>query len=760
MSRARRPGGRGHALVSSHWTALVIAAAFWVPSTADSQPASSVPASSIAPVSGSAPVTATTPGAAPATAPTVAAEAMVAAEATPVATAAEGAGATVTTAALATARSTFPGGLAARVPADTRVYLEVRGLGRLLDSRAGGLLARVLSMATADGPQAGPASQPGWQTLLARSVGLGEDMSAGRLFSGDLALAADSWSGIGDAILLVLPARPEALAAELEDWPAQGGGGTLRRYGLREGQELATDGVAAVIGRKSSRQGLYARATALWEGTAGESLGDKPSFRERTSGLPADVTALLYIEGTESVSAGELISRRWPADWIRLAGVAIGLRATAEAVDVDVNCRLQDALPPTSRGFRGEPFLSLPATTIAAFNWPGDPIGAHRRTLGDPGGGMLRALLETLEAGLAPQDVESELLGQFLDDPVVVLDELALPAGGGGAGSGGGPQLTPGLTMVARVRDPGVVEGFMRRMLQHLAERLDAAGGSAAVVRVQPVLGEAQGLIRSVPVAGLLTGAAPRDLLEPLELSYTVHGRRLVVGTHPQAVRQLVLAAVGRLPTMPAEVVRASLARAAAGGTCRMLAVCRPWMLAQVVDAQLACMAATHPELFEAGWWRRVRARREASREQLGVRGRSADRAVEVVQVLPDGAAAGRLQPKDRILAVDGISLDPARPTDSLRELLAMREHPDLIRLLVLREGGRTTVEVPMPSAGDQEVANPLQQLRSASRLLRQVRWAGWVSWQSSQRELGIHCRLVLAAGSGVQPQPQTDRSE
>jgi len=740
-----------------------------MPSTADSQPAAGEPAPSRTPVPASTAAAETTAATAietPATEvpTTTATEAPTTAGATETVETVETAqtaetrtAETRTAEATQTPCSTFPGGLAARVPADTRVYLEVRGLDRLLDSRAGGLLARFLYLADAEGSRTPPASQPAWQTLLARSVGLGEDIPPGRLFTGDLALAADSWSGIGDAILLLLPARPEALTAELEAWSPQGGGGTLRRYGLRDGQELATDGVAAVIGRRSSRQGLYARATALWEGAAGEALGDKPSFRERTSGLPPDATALLYIEGTESVSAGELVSRRWPADWIRLAGVAIGLRATSEAVDVDVNCRLQEALPRTSRGFRAEPFLSLPATTIAAFNWPWDPIGAHRRTLGDRGGGMLRALLETLEAGLAPQDVESELLGQFLDDPVVVLDELALPAGAGG---GGGPQLTPGLTMVVRVRDPGVVDGFMRRMLQHLVERLDAAGGSAAVLRVQPVLGEALGLIRSVPVAGLLTGAAPRDLLEPLELSYTVHGRRLVVGTHPQAVRQLVLAAVGRLPTMPPETVQASLARAAAGGTCRMLAVCRPWMLAQVLDAQLAYIATTHPEMFEAGWWRRVRARREASREQLGVRGRSADRAVEVVQVLPDGPAAGRLQPKDRILAVDGISLDPSRPTGSLRELLAMRESPDVVRLLVQREGRRTTVEVPMPSAGGVEVANPLQQLRSASRLLRQVRWAGWVSWQSSERELGIHCRLVPAGGPGDRPHPQTDRSE
>ncbi len=665
-------------------------------------------------------------------------------------------------AATATAETIISRRLCARVPADTRVYLEVRGLGRLLDTRAGALLARAFSsLAMVDGPDGRSASQPIWETVLARSVGLGEDMSPRWLFDGDVALAADSWSGIGDAILLVLPERPEALTGALEAWPPQSGAGCIRRYALRDGQELATDGEAAVIGRKGSRQGLYARATALWEGAAGETLGDKPAFRDRTAGLAPDASVLLYIEGTETLSAGELVSRRWPADWIGLESVAIALRATARAVEVDVHCRLKEALRPTSRGLRAELFRSLPATTIAAFNWPWDPIRAHRKTLRGAGGEAIRALLEELEAGLEPRDVESELLGQFLDDPLVVLDELALPAGGE-AGNRGSTRLMPGLAMVVRVRDPGVVEAFMGRMLQHLGERAEpgSVGRDGGGVRVEPVLGETQGIIRSVPVAGLLTGAAPRDLLEPLQLSYTVHGRRLVVGTHPQAIRQLVLAALSRLPTMPPEVVEASLARAAAGGTCRMLVVCRPWMLAQSLDAQLAYIAATHPELFEPGWWRRVRARREASREQLGIRARAADRAVEVVQVLPDGYAAGRLQPKDRILAVDGIALDASRPTDSLRELLAMREHPEVVRLLVQREGARRTIEVPMPPAGGQELVNPLEQLRRAARLFRQFSWAACVSWQSSDQTLGIRCTLAPAAGAGVAGGPEAEWPE
>ena len=62
---------------------------------------------------------------------------------------------------------------------------------------------------------------------------------------------------------------------------------------------------------------------------------------------------------------------------------------------------------------------------------------------------------------------------------------------------------------------------------------------------------------------------------------------------------------------------------------------------------------------------------------------------IRVLQVLPDGPAAGRLRPGDAVVAVDG---QPITDTGDLRELLQANPAGTLVRLTVERDGGRETI--------------------------------------------------------------------
>jgi hypothetical protein len=233
-----------------------------------------------------------------------------------------------------------------------------------------------------------------------------------------------------------------------------------------------------------------------------------------------------------------------------------------------------------------------------------------------------------------------------------------------------------------------------------------------------------------------------------------VADRRLVMGTHRETVRQIVLAHRGEAPLMPADAIQAAMRRERLPGRLPdTVFVAQPGVASEIMESWLQYIARNHPEMQQPHWWRQLRRQYGASQVQLGIRPAEGAAAgvVEVADTLPNWPAHGRLQKGDRITAVDGRKLDPERTLQSLRDALVTRPGDEKVRLSVTRQGREMEIEVPMPvSSSPADRVQPLVLLKEISDLSRMFAFASYVTWQPS-REL-VQTRLELRLATAVTP--------
>ena len=137
--------------------------------------------------------------------------------------------------------------------------------------------------------------------------------------------------------------------------------------------------------------------------------------------------------------------------------------------------------------------------------------------------------------------------------------------------------------------------------------------------------------------------------------------------------------------------------------------------------------------MLRADWWYGQRQKQRVSGAQLGILPRGVQNgAVEVAQTLPNGPAHHRLQPGDRIVAIDGHRLDPRDPQRSLRLFLNSRRDPNRVVLTVIREENcEEEIELRMGTAPPAPSGTPpVELLRKASDLLRIFSTANYAMWE------------------------------
>jgi hypothetical protein len=261
-------------------------------------------------------------------------------------------------------------------------------------------------------------------------------------------------------------------------------------------------------------------------------------------------------------------------------------------------------------------------------------------------------------------------------------------------------------------------------------------------------------VIYSIPIGLRQTGKTRCDLLAALELSWTVADRWLIVATDSQTVRRLVEARRGNHALLPItgldQVVEHVVLR---GGQPRRVLFAQPQAGAAMIATWIEHISAHHPEMLQSQWWERLLQRQRATGKQIGILARANEGAVEVVDTLPEGPARGRLQSGDRVLAVDGVKIDSARPLQSLRDAVAERGQPDKVTFLVRRGDKQHEIELPMPRAGgDGALRSPVELLGRFAGACRLFDSASYVLWQP--RPDVVEVRVDLRYAAALRPAP------
>lgn len=654
-----------------------------------------------------------------------------------------------------------PTALSRLVPADARVYLEVRDTSSILASPAGSLLAELLGDVAAPAKSSAPATQGStttrpatsrpaasdWRDRIARDMGLTQPGALDVLAGGRIALVADGWDSLNEAVLLAEPADVAALERLLAPAPlatatasapvtsraAQSqpqivrlpatrpaalsqATGEIRRYPLRRGHELATDGHYVLVGRQARGDDLYDRTLALWSSAHGVCLADTIEFRDRLAPLPADPHVLLYATGrSRTGGAPALPMLFWPSDWGRYQAVASAVTLTPTGITIDSSgYPSRDTATPG----RGAPGLltRLPASTLIAWTHPIDYADQYRRTAALEKESLFTFYREVLETGLQPGSLERDLLSRLSTETLFIASQIVRPQASRPAG--GEPRLyIPALSMVIECRDPAVVAPTLDRVAANLLALLNVQPPKSGPLRMETIpIGPGGGSVSTVAVGQLLTGGPGAEFLSQLQLSWAVSDGVLVVGTASEAVRDILLAHRGQAPQLvqsPPSV---------RGGTVsQTVLLAQPAMIGDLVASWASFIQANRAQLIKTDLWTQLQTARSVSIYQLGiVPGRSEAGRMHVAQVLADLPAAGKLRAGDLLLAVDGRSLAQDSTPPGVDFLLAARSRNESVTFKLLRDGCEELIEVPIPApVAAPRNFRPVDYLDPISRLLR-----------------------------------------
>lgn len=679
--------------------------------------------------------------------------------------------------------------LAAHVPVDARLFLEIQDTQGLSSVPAGAALSDVLALLVAQVRTSGEATATapvftGWRKLLSDALGLNDERTAELLLDGRLAVAAEDWTALDSAVLIAQPRNPEALESRLKarKTAAESLAG-IRRYRLELGYEIAADKRVFIVGRQAGAGSLHARCLSLLSSDRGLALTDLVEFRERISEVPPNAQIVLYL-GTNQRRVGPATQPAtgewWPILSPPVRSVAIGTVLTEGGVAVETTGRLAAGQELPRHTPPVEALLFLPPSAIFAWSYPFNYVNEYRRFMAAPAQAPQRFYLEILQWGLSPGKLENDLLRHLVGDTVCMVARVPVYPKGQGIGN---PLLLPTFAFAVQIDDPDKVDETLRQIAENMLRLVNLPSSPDNTVQIEEETlrrgrslhgnnGEfelepahaASGTLRAIPLARMCPPGLYRELFGANELSWAVCDGWLFMGTHRETVRQIVDARRGRSPLMSADALQQAIRRSQPPRRFPdMVLLAQPGAASEVIDSWLNYIGRNHPEMLEPKWWQQIRRQSEGTQVQLGIvpAPASANGAVEVADILPDFPAAKLLQVGDRLTAVDGHKLDLDRPLQSLRDHMARRDNNDRIRLTVLRDGESRDVEIPLPiQTASAAAAQPLTLLRQLSHLLRGFSFASYTTWQASrdviQTRLDLKLAPALTETATARPAPLT----
>ncbi len=653
--------------------------------------------------------------------------------------------------------------LAAQVPGDVRLFVEFSDLKFFVVTPTGNLISKLLDqLATPMMPTSTSApadtslrgSPPSWRDRFARGLGLSSENTGivDLLLAGRLALVADGWSGLGDAVLL---AEPDELAGLLgllpnpESQPSEDA--SVYRYRLSEDYELACDGRHVLVGNRTKRTGLYPRILRFWRGGRVDSLADQYDFRMRTGVLSKYSRVLMYFRTSQTgrptgESKGAAPRNWWQSLEANIDSLALGVSLTPQSVLITTSRKLGAAAPRWSPAAPPVAAMDrLPASTILAWTVPINYLEHYQTLQGPEADPDIRFYVDVLRSGLGEQELERGLLRHLVGDSIVVVGE----------GRTEEPTQThpalwvPTVALMVRTDEPATTKTLLERMAGNLLRLLNLQSGENQPLRIhRERINEQDDWLSSIPVDRLFTSGSLYNFIRPREICWVVVNGFVIVGTDRGLVHQLV--ASRRLPHLYAPCL--SLREVIQdihnlGGEVETILIARPRAVASMIDTWLDFVQRWYPDMHTSRWWRQLRQKKGPSDIKLGIlfsRARTYEGVLEVAQTIPRWPAYGRLRAGDQILSVDGQPLDPVQKPESLIDLVTRRKQPDRVRLGVLRDGAEIEVELLMPAtSGDREAFVPADLFRPLADLLRLFPSAYYLSWRTSPEI--VHTQLELS---------------
>jgi hypothetical protein len=417
--------------------------------------------------------------------------------------------------------------LARSVPGDVRLFLELRDTAGMAATPLGETLGTMLTNLLVTGqptPATHPADPGSWKALIGAAVGLTDDAALQALFSGRLAIAADAWSGLGDAVLILEPldaAGLEQILAPLKIDDSEEP--HVRRFQLAQGHEIASDGCDIALGRRTNAAGLFARTCALFTDRRRTSLNEQEQFAGCAGDLAAESQMIFYTAAARGAIQSLVVPADWwPATWPPLRAAAVGARLDHRSLIMEMRGRLETVWEePQEFECPGPSPDQLPAgTTLSSVQWidysEPSPFWA----------GPLSGWL-----GFSGQEFQKEVISHLHGPAQVVLGAVAAPQ----TQPASNASTLPSAALCVRTSAPREVAAAMTRRLGPPATApasTTGAPGRFAVVNDLLIVGTHPSMVGSLLEA--METRVPGPLAEQAEPLMKLPGLRVVLVARPR----------------------------------------------------------------------------------------------------------------------------------------------------------------------------------------------------------------------------------
>ncbi|MGB2986189.1 MAG: hypothetical protein WBE26_09930 [Phycisphaerae bacterium] len=636
------------------------------------------------------------------------------------------------------ARPARPAAFARYVPASARLFVTIRRLGEVDEAlhraHAWGL-APLLSGRPAD--EGKPFDLRGAITSF---LGPRTSIDIDELMQAEMGLVARSWSQVSRPVWLVR-IRDESV---LDRWfpPAQrsmkGAMGPVRFFRTREGVIVCTrDGIVAMA-RRWGPDSLLQEVMDLMADRGGDVLESSATFKGLMAYLPVDRLAVAYAARDDTSAADGVELSPW---WPTVDRAVIGLYEGQGRLDVAVRASL--AAPhraPKLSPAAMERLLRLPQTTLFAFTTTIDFDCAYdAATMKSPSGALGRYLV--FLAGMRKaNDTPSEPPSRFGPHVILVLGQDLTESG-----------LAPQPAIMVECSDGRAVRDFVRQVAERIIQLTQAIDPAQA----PHTLTVERSVHLGVPIWHVpLEAYAQRsklpfmNLLGSVEPAWAIWNGWLILTVSRDHLERILDAQYGLVPALATvRDVRALRKRSAERA---VLSIVQPGLATDVLEQWLTAYKNGAPSLLDPIWWRGGSGSASRKRPQVGIGMKLVQEpgVVTVARVYQGTPAAGRLQPDDRILGIDGHLLGLTSPNADLRRRWAESTAKPGPTLRVLRSG--TAVDVVLPKQREEALwsnirVKPADAVRELASLGRTLEFASFEVLATDEKHYSGRLSLRLA---------------
>jgi hypothetical protein len=595
------------------------------------------------------------------------------------------------------------------VPAEARLYIEIRNLGRIRRYFQQRGMWRAVQTLSERAESATDETQS-WQDQAQRILGMSRDDAVTRVLGRRMAVIAPDPYGWKQGLILAQLANTGAVDALLREWSAQRDWSvkTIPEYEVRAagGFRLAKLGTLLLMGPLDDSSGLWRRTVNLMAGNPLPNWAQQAHTTRLLRDLPVRADLLFIAAGDKPDEAG------------RPRAMAAGVRLATNGMIVEV--KSTDRLPAGASASRPcDPLpAGLPDDTIVC--WSGRFDAVEWLTGAAPDSPVAAAWNLVLGARRLVGD---DLLG------LTTLERLGphiVFAMGPESDAAGAPFASPALTLLIEAREPPAVADDLKRLASFLAlyvnTQLARAGATSHTVRVASA--DVDGVaLHTLPIGEALSAHTECPWLTGVELAWAQTSDRLIVSTSSRQVRRLLHSGESQRDPLDADQ-HIELKGLANGSPARHWLFVRGHDLAAMMQSWLDFARDLDPRMLQHAWWTERAAQRARGSERLGValRSRTLNGVVcaEVVDIEAGSPAARALRAGDLIVSLDGRPLESASPAREAAERFAHRRNNRLFPVAFLRDGKRQVEAIEL--AGPPVVAfDPVAMIRPLILIGRRI---------------------------------------